>query len=86
MLLCYADTKHYPSTKRPNKSQGAGAARGIHSLAAWVQFLIEKRVCLEESPKLKPAAVISEIKNWIVQRTVSESTREIFGIADKTNQ
>ena len=69
------------------KAKEQARREGFHSPAAWVQFLIEKRVHLEESPKLKPAAVISEMqKTGLYKERFLRALGKSLEYADKTNQ
>lgn len=69
------------------KAKEQARREGFHSPAAWVQFLVERRVRLEESPKLKPSIVISEMrKTRLYKDRFLKELEKSLDYADKTSQ
>lgn len=74
--------------KLPNKYLEAAETRarrqGFKNTGEWARFLIEKNLNLEESPKMDPAKIISEMKKTsLYQENFLRELKKSLAYADK---
>ena len=67
------------------KAKEQAKREGFKSTALWLRFLVESRVSFEESPKLKPSRVISEMqKAGLYKANFLRELKKSLEYADKT--
>ncbi|MEK7062756.1 MAG: hypothetical protein AAB946_01840 [Patescibacteria group bacterium] len=73
-------SKHLEAAKIKARRQG------FKNASEWAQFLIEKNLSLEESPKMDPSKIISEMKKTdIYQENFLRELKKSLEYADKAN-
>lgn len=74
-------------SKYSEKAKEQARSEGFQDLSLWLQFLVKSRVSLEESPKIKPASVISEMqKTGLYNERFLRDLKKSLEYADKTAQ
>lgn len=67
------------------KIRARARREGFRGPNEWVQFLLEKNLSLEESPKLKPSKIISEMKKTgLYQTRFLNELKKSLAYADAT--
>ncbi len=73
--------------KQYERAKKQARAEGFESTQGWAEFLIERRLILEESPKIPAEKIIAEMeKTGLYQKRFLRGLRASLVYADKTAQ